>query len=138
MLTLMIDRSIATEIAELIKTEGLDVGMHLRAQMLADRLRVSRSPVNEAETPARRRHRNRYCRSAARAWRALPRIARRSIGQQLLHRHDPARESRGPSAVVPLDELLERERNEVASEALRQHLLHTLDALSRISAILKP
>ena len=35
-------------------------------------------------------------------------------------------------------ELLERERNEVASEALRQHLVHTLDALSRISAILKP
>ncbi|MGR3911659.1 FCD domain-containing protein, partial [Burkholderia sp. SR8] len=35
-------------------------------------------------------------------------------------------------------ELLERERNEEASEALRQHLLHTLDALSRISAILKP
>jgi DNA-binding GntR family transcriptional regulator len=48
MLTLMIDRSIATQIVELIKTEGLDVGTHLPAQMLADRLRVSRSPVNEA------------------------------------------------------------------------------------------
>ncbi|MBF5014536.1 GntR family transcriptional regulator [Burkholderia pseudomultivorans] len=44
----MIDRSIATQIVELIKTEGLDVGTHLPAQMLADRLRVSRSPVNEA------------------------------------------------------------------------------------------
>ncbi len=48
MLTHMIDRSIATQIVELIKTEGLDVGAHLPAQMLADRLRVSRSPVNEA------------------------------------------------------------------------------------------
>ncbi|GAB3626285.1 GntR family transcriptional regulator [Pandoraea terrae] len=44
----MNDRSIATQIVELIKTEGLDVGAHLPAQMLADRLRVSRSPVNEA------------------------------------------------------------------------------------------
>ncbi|HWT37831.1 MAG TPA: GntR family transcriptional regulator [Paraburkholderia sp.] len=44
----MIDRSIATQIVELIKTEGLDAGAHLPAQMLADRLRVSRSPVNEA------------------------------------------------------------------------------------------
>ena len=44
----MIDRSIATQIVELIKTEGLDVGSHRPAQMLADRLRVSRSPVNEA------------------------------------------------------------------------------------------
>jgi len=48
MLIPMIDRSIATQIVELIKTEGLDVGAHLPAQMLADRLRVSRSPVNEA------------------------------------------------------------------------------------------
>ncbi|MFM0203661.1 GntR family transcriptional regulator [Paraburkholderia fungorum] len=44
----MIERSIATQIVELIKTEALDVGSHLPAQMLADRLRVSRSPVNEA------------------------------------------------------------------------------------------
>jgi DNA-binding GntR family transcriptional regulator len=47
-ITHMIDRSIATQIVELIKTEGLDAGAHLPAQMLADRLRVSRSPVNEA------------------------------------------------------------------------------------------
>ncbi|CAG9271741.1 GntR family transcriptional regulator [Paraburkholderia unamae] len=44
----MIDRSIATQIVELIKSEGLEAGAHLPAQMLADRLRVSRSPVNEA------------------------------------------------------------------------------------------
>jgi DNA-binding GntR family transcriptional regulator len=44
----MIERSIATQIVELIKTEALDAGSHLPAQMLADRLRVSRSPVNEA------------------------------------------------------------------------------------------
>lgn len=44
----MIDRSIATQIVELIKTEGLDTGAHLPAQMIADRLRVSRSPVNDA------------------------------------------------------------------------------------------
>ncbi|SAL81165.1 GntR family transcriptional regulator [Caballeronia arvi] len=44
----MIDRSIATQIVELIKNEGLMAGAHLPAQMLADRLRVSRSPVNEA------------------------------------------------------------------------------------------
>ena len=34
--------------------------------------------------------------------------------------------------------LLEKERNEEASEALREHLQHTLDALSRIGNILKP
>ena len=44
----MIDRTIATQILELIRNEGLDAGAHLPAQMLADRLRVSRSPVNEA------------------------------------------------------------------------------------------
>ncbi|WP_250436245.1 GntR family transcriptional regulator [Caballeronia sp. ATUFL_F2_KS9A] len=44
----MIDRSIATQIIELIRNEGLMAGAHLPAQMLADRLRVSRSPVNEA------------------------------------------------------------------------------------------
>lgn len=42
------DRSIATQIVELIQTERLPVGAHLPAQMLADKLRVSRSPVNEA------------------------------------------------------------------------------------------
>ena len=42
------DRSIATQIVALIQAEGLPVGAHLPAQMLADKLRVSRSPVNEA------------------------------------------------------------------------------------------
>lgn len=44
----MIDRNIATQIVELIREEQLPLGTHLPAQMLADRLRVSRSPVNEA------------------------------------------------------------------------------------------
>jgi DNA-binding GntR family transcriptional regulator len=44
----MIDQSIATQILDLIRTEGMEAGAHLPAQMLADRLRVSRSPVNEA------------------------------------------------------------------------------------------
>jgi len=42
------DPTIATQILELIQTEGLPVGSHLPAQLLADRLRVSRSPINEA------------------------------------------------------------------------------------------
>ncbi|MGO4329505.1 GntR family transcriptional regulator [Cupriavidus sp. 2TAF22] len=42
------DRSIATQIVELIQAERLPAGAHLPAQMLADKLRVSRSPVNEA------------------------------------------------------------------------------------------
>ncbi|REE87658.1 GntR family transcriptional regulator [Cupriavidus plantarum] len=46
------DRSIAlqvvNQIVALIHAEQLPVGTHLPAQMLADRLRVSRSPVNEA------------------------------------------------------------------------------------------
>lgn len=42
------DQSIASQIVELIQTEGVEVGSHLPAQKLADRLRVSRSPVNEA------------------------------------------------------------------------------------------
>lgn len=44
------DRSIATQIVRLIQTERLPVGSHLPAQMLADKLRVSRSPVNQALT----------------------------------------------------------------------------------------
>ena len=42
------DRSIATQIVELIQAEKMPVGAHMRAQMLADKLRVSRTPVNEA------------------------------------------------------------------------------------------
>lgn len=40
--------SLTTQIVELIRAEAMEVGAHLPAQWLADRLRVSRSPVNEA------------------------------------------------------------------------------------------
>lgn len=40
--------SVAARIVELIQSQNLTVGTHLPAQMLADRLKVSRSPVNEA------------------------------------------------------------------------------------------
>ena len=43
-----LDRSLPAQIVELIQADGLAVGSHLPAQMLADRLRVSRSPVNQA------------------------------------------------------------------------------------------
>ncbi|HEY3047344.1 MAG TPA: GntR family transcriptional regulator [Polaromonas sp.] len=42
------EKSIPAQIIEFIQTEGLAVGGHLPAQLLADRLRVSRSPINEA------------------------------------------------------------------------------------------
>ena len=42
------DKPIAAQIVELIGAEALGPDAHLRAQWLADRLRVSRSPVNEA------------------------------------------------------------------------------------------
>jgi DNA-binding GntR family transcriptional regulator len=41
-------KPIASRIVELIQSENLEVGTHLPAQMLADRLRVSRQPVNDA------------------------------------------------------------------------------------------
>ncbi|ANY16754.1 GntR family transcriptional regulator [Bordetella pseudohinzii] len=40
--------ALAAQIIGLIQTEGLAPGSHLPAQWLADRLRVSRTPVNEA------------------------------------------------------------------------------------------
>jgi len=40
--------AIAARILELIQAEGLEAGAHLAAQGLADRLRVSRSPINES------------------------------------------------------------------------------------------
>jgi DNA-binding GntR family transcriptional regulator len=45
---LLVDKPIAAKIVELIGNEALAEGTHLPAQWLADRLRVSRSPVNEA------------------------------------------------------------------------------------------
>lgn len=41
-------KPIASRIVELIQTENLEIGTHLPAQMLADRLRVSRQPINDA------------------------------------------------------------------------------------------
>lgn len=41
-------KSLPVQIVELIQTEGLEVGSHLPAQLLADRLQVSRTPINEA------------------------------------------------------------------------------------------
>jgi DNA-binding GntR family transcriptional regulator len=43
-----VETSIPKQIVELIKSEAWDAGSHLPAQMLADRLRVSRQPVNDA------------------------------------------------------------------------------------------
>ena len=40
--------ALPAQIIDLVQAEGLAVGSHLPAQWLADRLRVSRSPVNEA------------------------------------------------------------------------------------------
>jgi DNA-binding GntR family transcriptional regulator len=42
------ETTIPKQIIELIKTEAWEAGSHLPAQMLADRLRVSRQPVNSA------------------------------------------------------------------------------------------
>jgi DNA-binding GntR family transcriptional regulator len=41
-------QTIAAQIYELVRNENMPEGSHLPAQMLADRLRVSRSPVNQA------------------------------------------------------------------------------------------
>ena len=41
-------KPLSTQIIELIQRDGMAVGSHLPAQMLADRLQVSRTPVNEA------------------------------------------------------------------------------------------
>lgn len=43
-----VETSIPKQIVELIKSEAWETGSHLPAQMLADRLRVSRQPVNSA------------------------------------------------------------------------------------------
>ncbi|MBA2961048.1 MULTISPECIES: GntR family transcriptional regulator [Ramlibacter] len=43
-----VDLSVPERIIDLIRADGLPVGSHLPAQMLADRLRLSRSPVNQA------------------------------------------------------------------------------------------
>jgi DNA-binding GntR family transcriptional regulator len=42
------DKTIPTQVLDLICQEGLKVGAHLPAQWLADQLKVSRTPVNDA------------------------------------------------------------------------------------------
>lgn len=42
------DQTIPSQILDLIQAEAMPAGTHLPAQLLADRLRVSRSPVNDA------------------------------------------------------------------------------------------
>lgn len=42
------EQSLTSQILHLIKTDALEAGSHLPAQALGDRLRVSRTPVNEA------------------------------------------------------------------------------------------
>lgn len=42
------EQSITTQILGLIESDDMKAGAHMRAQPLADRLRVSRSPVNDA------------------------------------------------------------------------------------------
>lgn len=46
--TMNTEATIPKQIVELVKSQAWDVGTHLPAQMLADRLRVSRQPVNTA------------------------------------------------------------------------------------------
>jgi DNA-binding GntR family transcriptional regulator len=46
--TMNFDSAIPTQIVELLKQENWEVGSHLPAQLLADRLKVSRQPINDA------------------------------------------------------------------------------------------
>jgi DNA-binding GntR family transcriptional regulator len=46
--TMKAEKSIPAQVLEFIRMQGLTVGSHLPAQALADQLKVSRSPVNEA------------------------------------------------------------------------------------------
>ncbi|MBP0597539.1 GntR family transcriptional regulator [Herbaspirillum sp. LeCh32-8] len=48
MTTMSAESSISKQIVELVKSQSWDTGTHLPAQMLADRLRVSRQPINTA------------------------------------------------------------------------------------------
>lgn len=42
------DKNIPTQVLNLIRQEGLEIGAHLPAQWLADQLKVSRTPINDA------------------------------------------------------------------------------------------
>ena len=42
------DKNIPTRVLDLIRQEGLEIGSHLPAQWLADQLKLSRTPINDA------------------------------------------------------------------------------------------
>lgn len=42
------DKNIPTQVLDLIRQEGLEIGAHLPAQWLADQLKLSRTPINDA------------------------------------------------------------------------------------------
>lgn len=42
------DKNLPAQVLDLVRQDGLEVGAHLPAQWLADRLKVSRTPVNDA------------------------------------------------------------------------------------------
>lgn len=42
------DKNTPTQVLDLIRQEGMEIGSHLKAQWLADRLNLSRSPINDA------------------------------------------------------------------------------------------
>ena len=42
------DKNIPSRVLDLIRQEGLEIGAHLPAQWLADQLKVSRTPINDA------------------------------------------------------------------------------------------
>ncbi len=46
--TMSNDKNIPTRVLDLIRQEGLEIGAHLPAQWLADQLKVSRTPINDA------------------------------------------------------------------------------------------
>lgn len=46
--TMSTDKNIPTRVLDLIRQEGLEIGAHLPAQWLADQLKVSRTPINDA------------------------------------------------------------------------------------------
>jgi DNA-binding GntR family transcriptional regulator len=46
--TMSSDKNTPVQVLELIRQEGLEIGSHLKAQWLADRLNLSRTPINDA------------------------------------------------------------------------------------------
>lgn len=46
--TMSTEKNIPTRVLDLIRQEGLEIGAHLPAQWLADQLKVSRTPINDA------------------------------------------------------------------------------------------